>query len=54
VHKVFWWGNLRERDKLEHLGTDMRIILELMLKKWDRRRSTGFVWLKTGITGGLL
>jgi hypothetical protein len=54
VHAGFWWGNLRERDSLEHLGTDRTIILKLMLKKWDRRRWTGFVWLKTGITGGLL
>jgi len=54
VHKGFWWGNLRERDNLEHLGTDRRIILKLMLKKWNWRRWTGFVWLKTGITGGLL
>jgi hypothetical protein len=55
VHTGYWWGNLRERDNLEHLGTDRRIILKLMLKIWDRRRWTGFVWFKTGmITGGLL
>jgi len=27
VHTGFWWGNLRERDHLEDLGVDRRIIL---------------------------
>jgi hypothetical protein len=27
-------GNLRERDPLEDLGADGRIILKLILKKW--------------------
>jgi len=49
VHTGFWWGNLREIDNLEHLGTDRIMILKSMLKKWDKRRWTGFVWLKTGL-----
>jgi hypothetical protein len=32
VHAGFWWGNLRERDHLEGLGIDGRIILEWTLK----------------------
>jgi hypothetical protein len=28
VYTGFWWGNLRERDHLEDLGIDGRIILE--------------------------
>ena len=31
----FWWGNPREREYLEDLGIDGRIILELNFKKWD-------------------
>jgi hypothetical protein len=27
----FWWGNLRERDKMEDLGVDGRIILKVDL-----------------------
>jgi len=28
VHTWFWWGNLRERDHLEDLDIDERIILK--------------------------
>ena len=28
-----WWGNLRERDHLEGLDVDGRIILKLVFKK---------------------
>jgi hypothetical protein len=31
VHTAFWLGNLKERDHLEALGVDGKIILELML-----------------------
>jgi hypothetical protein len=29
----FWWGNLNERDHLEELGVDGRIILKFVCKK---------------------
>jgi hypothetical protein len=31
----FWWGNLRERDRLEEPGVDGRIILGWIFRKWD-------------------
>jgi hypothetical protein len=34
AHTGFWWGNLGERDHLENLGVDGRIIIKLIFKKY--------------------
>ena len=31
----FWWGNLRERQRLGDSGVDGRIILSWIFRKWD-------------------
>ena len=31
----FWWEDLRERDHLEDLDVDGRMILKCTFKKWD-------------------
>jgi hypothetical protein len=31
----FWWGNLRERNRLELPGVDGRIILRWIFRKWN-------------------
>jgi hypothetical protein len=33
-HTVFFLGNLKERDHLENIIVDGRIILKCMFKKW--------------------
>jgi len=35
VRTGFWWADLTERDHLEDLGINGRIILKLIFKKWD-------------------
>jgi hypothetical protein len=44
-------GNLRERDHLEELRVDRRIILEWILKKLVDRKCTGLIWLRVGKSG---
>jgi len=34
VYAGFRWGNLRERDHLEDLGVDGRLILRWIFRKW--------------------
>jgi hypothetical protein len=33
IHTGFWWGNPREREHVEDLGVDRRIILKRILKE---------------------
>jgi hypothetical protein len=35
LHTGFWWGDLREKDRVKDLGVDGRSILKWVLKKWD-------------------
>jgi len=37
LHRRFWYGILRERDHLDELGIDVRMILKWIFKKeaWD-------------------
>ena len=50
----FWWGNLRERDYLEDVGIDRRIILEWILEKLVGMIWTGCIWLRRETSGRLL
>jgi len=34
VYRI-WWANMRERDYLEDLGIDGRIMLKWVIKEWD-------------------
>jgi len=54
VHTWFCWGDLRERDHLEDLGVDGRIILKWIFKKWDGETLTGMIRLKIGAGSGRL
>jgi hypothetical protein len=54
VHTGFWWGDLRERDHLNDLSVDGRIILKWIFKKWGGEACTGLIWLGIGTNGGFL
>ena len=35
MHTGLWWGNLKEKNHLEDLGVDGRIILRWIFRKWN-------------------
>ena len=49
-----WWGNLRERDQLEDLGTDYGIILKWIFKTWNGVAWTVLMWIRIWAVGGRL
>jgi hypothetical protein len=51
MHIGFWWESQKEREDLDTGG---RIIIKLILEKYDGVVWTGFTWLRIGISGGLL
>jgi hypothetical protein len=50
---VGWWC-LKERDHLEDLVVNERIILKYTAKKWARATTVAVFWLRIGKRGGLL
>ena len=54
VHTGFWWDNLRERDHLEDLDVDGRLIFKWMFRKWNGEVWTGFLWIRIRTGGGHL
>jgi len=43
-----------ETEHLESLCVDGRISSNWILKMWDRKASTGLIWLRIGTGGGRL
>jgi hypothetical protein len=54
VHTGFCWGNLRERDHLENLEINGRIILKWIFMRWDREAWFGFISLRIRTSSELL
>jgi hypothetical protein len=53
AHKGFWQGNLRDKDHLEDIGIDGRVMLEPILKKSVGSVWTGLISHRMGTNGGL-
>jgi hypothetical protein len=45
VRTRFRWGDLRERDHLEGLGIERKIILKYAVKQWDGEEWSGLIWV---------
>jgi hypothetical protein len=54
MHTGFWSGDLGERDHLEILDEDGRMILKWILRKWDEEAWTRLFWIRIGTGGGRL
>ena len=54
LHAEFLWGELTDRDHLEYLDKDGKIILKWIFKKWDGKTWTVLLWVRIGTAGGLL
>ena len=50
----FCWGNVKDRDHLEDLVVDGRIILQLVFSKQDGWTWIGLLWLTLGTSGWMM
>jgi hypothetical protein len=53
-YSKFWSEGLKERDHLEDLDIDVKILLQYILRKQGGMVWIGFYWLRIGTIGQLL
>lgn len=52
IHTKFWWGNMKGLDQVKDLSVDEKLLLKRVSKKEVGREWSGFIWLRTGTSGG--
>jgi len=50
----FWMGDVTERNSLENLNLDGRILLKWICNKWDWETWSELLWLRIRTCGGRL
>ena len=50
----FRWGNVKEREHLEDMDVDGRIMLQLVINRQYGWTWTGLLWLRLGTSGWML
>jgi len=48
------WGNVKNRNHLEDMVVDGRIMLQLVFNKQDGWTWTGLLWFRLGTSGWML
>jgi hypothetical protein len=54
MRRKLWSANLKGKDQSEILRLDGKTILKWIIRKQGGKVWTGFVWLRTGTSDGLL
>ena len=54
MHTWFLCGNIHETNDSEDLDLSGRVILKWVFQKYDGGVWNGLIWLRMGISGGLL
>ena len=54
VNAKFYWGHLKERDRLVDVGVDGRIILRWILSECGGRAWSRLIWLRRETVSRLL
>jgi hypothetical protein len=54
ANNTLFQEDLKERYQTEDRGINGKIILDWIFRKYGRTLWTGFIWLTTGASGGIL
>jgi hypothetical protein len=54
MHIGYWWESLKEGDYWEDQGVGGWTLLKWIFEREDAMLWIGFIWLRIGVSGGLL